>query len=454
MSRVSWGLLLIIIAEVIAGGFFVARRLGRPEPPQADWALLDPATAAQIQAAAAACQTAEDWRRLGELYMAAGCFAESASCHRIACELAPDDPVLARQWGFALERLSRIEEANAQYRRAIELGTPDVDACRYFIARNHLRAGDATAARPTFREGRALPANRFELARLDLRDGALAAAGDGLRGVAVVRPGALQVHLLAYRLACERGDLREALAAADRVRYAPQKLLNPFDEEAERIIRATEQLAPNVLWKEGRELIQAGRLDEAEQRLESAGRVDRSSAVVELLAEVALRRGRFNEAIARFGELQQQYGPSARIIARMGDVWDAAGGPATARAHWLRAAELGAGVDLKATHHKLAQSFARSGERPASERHLARGHYFVGRDLLQIGHPDKAIDYFAAAVRHDPEFAQAWLYLGEARRLSGQREPARAAYRSCLRLNPDHGRALAGLALLDAGEGK
>ena len=126
------------------------------------------------------------------------------------------------------------------------------------------------------------------------------------------------------------------------------------------------------------------------------------------------------------------------------------GEPEKARASWLRAAGLGAGLDLKATHHKLAQSFARASDQPTADRHLARGHYFVGRDLLQFGHADKAVTYFAAAVKHDPALAQAWFYLGEARRLSGEKEPAAVAYRACLDLNPDHGRALAGLAFLDA----
>ena len=77
-------LVLVIALEALGGGLLVGRRLMRPEPPQADWSLLDPTTADEIRAATAACESAEDWRSLGELYMAAGCFSESEQCHRIA----------------------------------------------------------------------------------------------------------------------------------------------------------------------------------------------------------------------------------------------------------------------------------------------------------------------------------------------------------------------------------
>jgi tetratricopeptide (TPR) repeat protein len=448
VSRTNLVLLGIIAAELLVGGIVLARRAERPAPPQPDWNLLDPATAAQIRAAAATCESADDWRQLGELYMAAGCFAESEACHRTACALAPRDAQLARLWGFALERLAMLEEANKQFRRAIDLGIGNPDACRYFIARNHLRADNPTEARRVFTEGRALAANRYELARLHLRDGELPQAAELLQSVAEIQPSALQVHLLGYRLAMEKGHAKEAFFHADRARYALDKLPTPFDLEAERIFAVTKTLGPNRHWKQGRDLFQEGRLDELDRMLGEAAGVYRSPAVVELLANVAIRLGRFDEAIRLYQELQEQNGPSARVFALMGDVWDAAGEPAKARENWLQATQLGAGLDFKATHHKLAQSFAQAKEPAAADRHLARGHYFVGLDLLRLGHPDKSISYFTAAVKHDPKLTQGWFYLGEAQRLNGQNPQAAGAYRECLRLDPNHGRALAGLASL------
>lgn len=450
MSRFAWTLLLVIAAECILGTVLVARRLHRPVPPSADWTLLDPITASQIRSAIATCEASEDWRRLGELYMAAGCFAESEACHRVACVLSPDDADYARQWGFALERLGFLEEANQQYRRAIDLGASQPDACRYFIARNHLRAENPQEARRIFDEGRALPANRYELTRLHLRDRDFSRAEELLRSVAADRPGTLQVHLLGYRLALERGDERLARTEADQARYAPTKLLSPFDEEARRILDRTRTLGPNLHWVQARDLINQEQIEDAELLLQRAAQLYRSPAVVELLAECDIRRERFDSALRLFEEFQTENGPSGRILARIGDVHEAMGQPRMAQQDWLHATSLAAGLDLKATHHKLSRSFAATGDRAAADRHLARGHYFVGSDLLRFGYPDKSIAYFEAAVKHDPAFVQAWFYLGEARRRAGLRDPALSAYRSCLKLDADHGRALLGIALLQA----
>jgi hypothetical protein len=87
--------------------------------------------------------------------------------------------------------------------------------------------------------------------------------------------------------------------------------------------------------------------------------------------------------------------------------------------------------------------------RPAADRHLARGEYHAGRELLQVGQPGPAVGLFAAAVKHHRGLAVSWSYLGEAHRPGGQTGPALEAYRSCLRRDPDHGRDLDALALLE-----
>lgn len=448
MSRFSRVLLLVLAGETLLGGFLVVQRLRTPLPPQPDWAVLEGSAADRLRTAAAACTTAEDWRRLGEGYMAVGCFPEAEACHRIACELAPDDPLFARQWGFALERLGLLEQANAQYRRVLDLGAKDAAACRYFLGRNHLRAENPAEARGEFTAGRSLAANRYELARLEVQAGEFDQAEALVRGVAEDQPGTLQVQHLLYRSALERGDLRQAAHCADRARHAPWKLQTPFDEEASRIVEATKNLALDPRWAAVREEIAAGRLDEAERLLAEVGRDEGGDLVLELQAEIAVRRERFEAARKLLEEHLERNGPTARVLARIGDVFDVAGKAEPARDGWLRAADLGTGVDLKATHHQLAQSFARAGDKHHAEQHLARGHYFVGRDLLKFGYIEKSIPYFAAAVRHDPSFAAGWFHLGEAYRLMDRNKEAEAAYRSCLRLEPDHGRADAALALL------
>jgi tetratricopeptide (TPR) repeat protein len=440
--------MLIIVAELLGGGFLAARRLLRVAPPAADWSLVDPATADDLKHAAARCESAADWRNLGELFMAPGLFPESEMCHRVACELEPQNALYHRQWAFALERLGLLEDANAQYRRTMELSRIESNDCRYFIARNRLREEQPAEARELFEAGRTLPANLYEVARLQFRAGELDQAEASRSELKKESPDTLQVNLLGYRIAMERGKPREAFEFADGARYALRKLQNPFDKEVERIIAVTQHLGPARIWKRGRELIDSGRLEQAQAVLEEAGEADRSTEVLELLAEIALRQRRFDDAIALLEELQQRHGPFARITARIGDVW-AARQSSNARDYWQQAAQFQSGVDLKAMHHKLADSLAAAGDAEAASRERALGHFFVGRELLQFGYADKSVRYFQGAADLDPAFDQAWFYLGEARRRIGQAEEAKEAYRKSLELNPNHGRALAALAWLE-----
>lgn len=207
-----------------------------------------------------------------------------------------------------------------------------------------------------------------------------------------------------------------------------------------------QQLGPGRLRSQASKLIDNGQLTEAQGLLESHVQQERSAGVFELLAEIALRQGRFDDATQLFKELQERHGPSARIIARIGDVFDTSGQSAQAREYWMKAAQLQAGVDLKAIHHKLADSLTKQGEAEAAERHRALGHYYVGRELLQYGHAPQAINYFQGAVDLDPTLVQGWFYLGESHRMTGHSEESQAAYRKCLELNPFHGRALASMS--------
>jgi tetratricopeptide (TPR) repeat protein len=68
--------------------------------------------------------------------------------------------------------------------------------------------------------------------------------------------------------------------------------------------------------------------------------------------------------------------------------------------------------------------------------------------LYWAGNPPAARPAFEEAVKHDPELAAAWYYLGECDRLLGHPDAARTAFTRCLRIDPDFGRAHTALTLL------
>jgi Flp pilus assembly protein TadD len=73
------------------------------------------------------------------------------------------------------------------------------------------------------------------------------------------------------------------------------------------------------------------------------------------------------------------------------------------------------------------------------------GYYFG------LGRVAEAFSPLREATKADPQLAAAWFYLGEAHRLSGRPDDARAAYRKCLELAPNRGWARRALMLLDLG---
>jgi tetratricopeptide (TPR) repeat protein len=456
MTLLSRIIIVVILLELLAGGVVLAR--SRPakqskeqQPPLPDLSIVDHVAAAEIRRAAEHCHTAEEWRYLAELLMGNGYFTEAEMCHRVACDRDPKNPVLAFQWAFALERLALLDEANAQYRRAIELGYSPADDCRYFIARNMLRAEKPNDARVVFTEGKALPACRYELARLHHRAGELTQAVELLDGLVSLYPKAMQPYQYRYRIELDRGEGRKAFADADHVWRAIEKMPTPFDKEYDRLMEVWKTTGVNGRCKECQTLIRGGKAQEAEPVLREMLRQGWESQVVDMLAEVESSKGNHSETVRLLEEINDRDGPAAHNFARLGDAWEAMGKPEKARENWLRAVQMAAGQDLKNTHFKLSQSYEKAGDKQRSEAHLAKAYYFAGLEMIHSLRYSEAVNTFESSLKSDPKLSDSWFYLGEARRLLGQTDAAKDAYKTCLKVNPDHGRAIAALEYLEGG---
>jgi tetratricopeptide (TPR) repeat protein len=443
MTRANRLLIAVIVLEVAAAGVFLGRKMTTLAPPQADYSLVDPVTARALREAVEKCKTPEDWRGLGELYMGVGYFTESEMCHRVSCELEPANPVFAYQWGFALERLSYLDEANSEYRKAIDLGYPEPDYCRYYIGRNFLRQDKPAEAKTVFEEGRALPACRYELARLHLTAEELQAATRLQEDLVRNDPNALQLHLLRYRIEMRRGDARQAFIAADKMMHATGKFRTPFQADWDRLLAVLYEIGLDGRWKECEKLMDERRFDEAEKRLRETLSEEWHANGIDLLAEIEFRKGDFKESIRLLRESIERAGSTARTYDRLGDTLDSDGQFEPARECWLKVLQLDAVKELKNTHHKLAISYERSGDKGRSAYHFSHTFFQAGLDLVHSASYSEAIGAFDQALKRDPQFAHAWYYLGDANRQLGRIEEADRAYTKCLEIDPNHGRAAA-----------
>ena len=89
---------------------------------------------------------------------------------------------------------------------------------------------------------------------------------------------------------------------------------------------------------------------------------------------------------------------------------------------------------------QIMSEWEKSGS-PAMDLLLRRG-----KDALDDGQPDVAVEHFSALVDHAPEFAEGYYGRASSYYLLGLIGPALADIREALRLNPRHFEAMRGLA--------
>jgi tetratricopeptide (TPR) repeat protein len=450
MTRRDWVLVALIVCELAAGSVFYALRRARPVPPAADLSGIDPLGAAEVRDLVENCRAAEDWARLGEAYTVYGFFPEAEACYRQAAEIEPTAP-RAFAAAFALERLGRTGEANTEYERAIERGHPRPADCRYFIGRNLLRDQKPDEAHAAFEEAGNHASSRYERARLLVRAGKFREAAALLDALAAKYPRAIQPHLLRYRIEVLQGNEEAAAAVhADRAERAGERdrLPTPFDQEWNRIEQAYRDRGQLREWHACDELINAGKLAEAEPRLRQALAARWEPAGFELLADIETQRGRPSEAVRLLQGVLERDGPSFHFLSLLGHALDDAGRANEALEAWARALHLRSGRETKDLQYQVATKYEKRGDRTAARRHMAQAYLAAGVEALQNDNLTDAIDTLQQAVQREPTLVQAWYYLGQTRRRLGQADAARQAYGRCLAIDPDHGRARAGLALL------
>ncbi len=451
MSLREWIVVGVIVAELFGGAALGLWRWSQPKAPVADVSSTEPLAAAHLRRQAETCRTTADWAKLGESYLAYGYFTHAEACFRQASAWEPNNPALAFDLAFTLERLGRTSEANEQYRRAISLGHPSPADCRYFIGRNLLREEKEPEARAAFVEAGDHPAARYELARLLVRDGHLeeaAAEGDRL---AAEYPKALQPWLLRARIEVLRGDAKAEARFADRADHTLDRLPTPFDAQSQRLMDAFDRMGAEHEWRACRDLLTAGKVAEAEPRLRDALEAQWDPVGADLLAEAELQNGRPREAFFLLNEVVEKAGPTAYSLTRLGDALEAGGQIDAAVKTWLRAVDLGTPEELKDLHYRLSMHFDQSRNPERARQHLALAYYGAGLLAFHRREWADARTTLEKAVETDPKSAQAWFYLGELHRAQGRPAEARAAYRRCLDVNPNHGRALAALDLLTDG---
>ncbi|MBI1902716.1 MAG: tetratricopeptide repeat protein [Planctomycetia bacterium] len=449
MSPVQWALAIVVLIEFSAGGWVAFSRLSVVDFPAVDPSRTDTISAGDLEKLRLESrpEQASDWRRLAQAYMAYGYPAESEACFAKSAAMDPAEPEARYQWAQCLAHLGRIEASVEQLRQAVERKHPRPADCWYFIGRNYLRLEDPARAEQAFREAGDLPGAQLELAKLEIRSGRLEAALARLKPLQEKQPRDTEPHLLRARAEELSGNAAAAEKFYDLADHAPDRIRTPLDLESERWSADRKTIGIDQRWTVANEMIMAEKPGPETAGIRNLLDFKWNSPAAETLVIKAINARRLSEADELLYELTQREGHTLAVLELHGDVCVARQRPEDARDYWERAVKVG-GVDPQDIYKKLAAFYQWSKNPAKAQQHTARDHHAAGAQAFWRGDYAAAIEKLESAVAADPGLAAAWFYLGEARRLSGDRAQAYKAYERCLLISPEHDRARQGMKLL------
>lgn len=440
MARSSLWLTIIILAELGVGGWLIARRLGRPSCPRPLLESIEPVEARELSTHSRQCRTAGDWSEHAAWLLACGFAAESEACYRQAAAMAPADAGIRYDWALVLIPMGLTAELSEQLQQAVQLGVEDPGRCWYLIGRNHLQAGETEQARAAFQRDSSA-ASQYELARLSLRAGDAADAISRLDGILSARPGCVRPSLLRARAWEMLGRPDRAARDWAAAEQADGRLPTPWDAQRQRLAAVRRKFGVPRRRAACEQLLADGKTQQAAAGLRQALQAWWSPAAALQLADVELQLGRPRKAERLLQQALQRDGPSTDVLTRLGQVLLRSGDLKRAEQVLQRAARMAAPSQLHDTHDLLAQLYRQLGDEMKARWHAALRQHARGARSLRKGELPTAELAFAEAVRRAPQHAPSWYGLGEARRRQQDQAAAREAYRQCLEIDSEHGRA-------------
>lgn len=345
-------------------------------------------------------EKAVEARRLGDDELAAGHPERAAHHYREAVSLAPENPAFRLALGHALERQGRLEEAEAEYRRALDLaGDVPYRILRMSLAKLLLetdRPGEAADVLSIEAKGTVPDALTLEMHRL--YQDALEAGGREAE--------ALETYDGFLAGEGEKNPFALYLAARPRVKTEPAqaaRLLEKALREDPQFFQAAYAL--------GRLHQMRGDWEEAEGAYRRALGIRRSSRQARYsLGEVLSLAGAFDEAMEQFTRLQRDFPDSpwgflggGEVAVRRGDAESAlslletalekAGAdPARFEAHLRR----GLAMRLQGRKEEALASFGRAAESPV-ELQRAQAAAWAAETLARLGRAEEAKGRWAEA---------------------------------------------------------
>jgi len=445
---------LIALELVGAGSLWrSSMRPSRPPPVAWDKCMIDDATARAIRETEERLQPRDpaSWMELAATYRAFGLFPHAEHCYRQADKLSPKDRSYFYYWAECFDLMGDTAQATRLYRRIIKeglsipLGPLTAQYCWLNIGQDFLRTEEVEAAIEALRQAPDLPKAKFLLARVLIRSGRAAEATLLLDELLRKAPDIIEFNQMKSWAETELGHDETARTFYEGSLRCREPLVK-WDPTYREVQLRRKAMGSQAWHEKSLELAAKGKLEQAREWSRKAIEAFWTEDRVQQLAKVELGLGHLQEAAALAEDSVKRVGASAATLDIIGVASVRMGDRARARRAWEQAWPLEPTPNL---FQKLAELSRLEGDLESARWYRGLEQYQLGKDAWLSNDLNTARGHLEQAVLLADRHAHAWFYLAETRRLLDDAPGAAAAYRRCLEINPDHGRALRALQRLN-----
>ncbi len=442
-------LLVSGIAFELAGLYLWWRLHCRPGPlPQVDWSvcMIESTVADEIREMEKRLQPGNPagWSELAAAYRAFGLFPQAEYCYGQMDKLSPKDRSYLYYWAECADLMGWTREATKHYRQVIDaklsvpLGPKTTQYCWLNIGQDRLREENVPAAMDALRKALDIPKAKFLLSRVLIRSGqakeAIALLDDLLRD----SPAMIEYNQMKSWAENELGDQAAAQEFYERSLRSRQELTK-WDPTYQEVQGRRKTMGSQAWHEKSLQLETQGKPEAALEWSRKAVQAFWVEDRAQELAKLELLTGHPKEAIALAEDCVERVGASAKTLDIIGVASVQLGDRARAQRVWEQAIELEPTPNL---YGKLAELRRLADDALGASRYRSLEQYQTGKDAWLNNDLTGAREHLEKAVALYDGHAHTWFYLGETRRFLGDIPGAKAAYRRCLQINPDHGRAL------------
>ncbi len=454
-------LLFLFVVELGFCGYLVAKRLSRPLPVLPDAEFVDPLMMADYRELASQAEkgSSKEWVKLGQALLGQGYYSYAENCFRQAVKNDPTDGLAQASYAFCLERTGRTQASTREYEKLEPLLGKKSTAFAnkkhllYATGRNYLREENAAEAEKKFRQNVDFQPADYQLAKLLVRSGQAESALSIIERNLEQSPRSLNFLALQAQALETLGRESEAKQAAEKVERALEIIPLNFNTELVKPYSVRHGIEKEV--EAYNHLIKRNDMDHLAEKLEEIFTLleDRPmpqyKATLVSMIEVEFQRKNPERILMLIDKLKEHGVEDADLLQFKAGAYILSGEMEKAVPLLQRVLKMSPTIEV---HQTLANYYEQQNDTEKRDYHQAKMALLYAMIAYRNNQLPAAEEAIQRAVKLNSRDPQAWFYYAETKRHLGDLKAAQTAYKQCIELNPNHGRALRELERLTAGK--